>query len=57
MFVNERTRHIPLKFDVNLYFSHCFNKVFYTQIYQNEFNNEGKIYDLRSEIGPDNSVN
>ena len=56
VFVNERARYVLLTFDVNLHFSHCFYKVFYTQIYQNEFNNEGQIYDLRSEIGRDNSV-
>ena len=39
VFVNERTRCILLTFDVNLYFSHCFNKVLYTPGYQNEFNN------------------
>ena len=38
VFVNERTRCILLTFDVNLYFSHCFNKVLYTPEYQNEFN-------------------
>ena len=56
VFVRERTRYILLAFDVNLHFSHCFNKVFYTQIYQNEFNNEDQIYDLRTKIGRDNSV-
>ena len=56
VFVNERPRYILLTFDVNLYFSHFYNKVFYTQIYQNEFNNEDQIYDLRTKIGRDNSV-
>ena len=38
VFVNERTICILLTFDVNLYFSYCFNKVLYTPEYQNEFN-------------------
>ena len=43
VFVNERTRCILLTFDVNLYFSHCFNKVLYTPEYQNEFNRYNEL--------------
>ena len=61
VFIKERTTYIPLKFDVNLYFSHCFNKVFYTPEYQNEFNSFKQrktnfIVFLRKRISPEQII-